>query len=322
MKHLTVEQRYSIDALLQSGKTKKEIAKMLGKDKSTIGREIKRNRDGWSKKYKADLAVKKCAVRHRVKPKKIRFTEAIRKQVEDGLKEDMSPEQIVGLALRKEQEMVSHERIYQHLWRDKKQGGKLYEHLRNAGKRYRKRGSKKDRRGIIPNRVDIDQRPAIVAEKERFGDFEIDTVVGKSHNGFLVTINDRKTGLVKIKKVETKEAQSVANATIEVMMPYKELLHTITADNGKEFSMHQKISEALKISFYFAKPYHSWERGANENTNGLIRQYFPKKTDFSTITDQQVQYVENKLNNRPRKRHGFLTPIQLFNQTEKVAFIT
>ena len=322
MKHLTAEQRYVIAALLQAGKKKNEIAKVIHKDKSTVSREIKRNGDERSCEYRADLASRKCQKRHVEKRKHIRFTEEVKTFVEQQLREDLSPEQIVGLANNNKQEKVSHERIYQHIWQDKKQGGKLYTHLRNEGKRYRKRGSKKDRRGIIPNRVDIDQRPAIVEEKQRFGDFEIDTLIGSHHKEALVTINDRKTGIVKIKKVASKEAEVVANAAIEVMMPYKQLLHTITADNGKEFALHEKISQELKINFYFAKPYHSWERGANENLNGLIRQYFPKKTDFATITDEQVQWVEDKLNNRPRKRHGFLTPIQLFNQTEKVAFMT
>lgn len=322
MKHLTVEQRYTISVLKEQGSSQKEIAKMIKKDKSVVSRELSRNCDQRSGKYSHELAQRKYRKRIEQKPQHIRFTPEVQEYVKKGLEEDLSPEQIVGIATKEGKPCVSHECIYQHIWLDKKQGGKLYEHLRTQGKRYRKRGSKKDRRGIIINRVDIDHRPTIVEEKRRFGDFEIDTVIGKNHKGALVTINDRKTGLVKIKKVINKEAGTVAKSAIEAMMPYQGLLHTITADNGKEFALHQKISEALKISFYFAKPYHSWERGANENLNGLIRQYFPKKTDFASITDEQVQWVENKLNNRPRKRHDFLTPIQLFNQTEKVAFTT
>ena len=168
-------------------------------------------------------------------------------------------------------------------------------------------------------------RPSVVDEKSRVGDFEIDTVIGKNHQSALVTINERKTGRVKIIKVPTKEAETVAHATIDALMPYKEIIHTITADNGKEFAMHEKISQQLDIDFYFAKPYHSWERRANENTNGLIRQYFPKKTDFATVTDEQVQWVEDKLNNRPRKRFNFESPNAIFNKLtnqEKVAFVT
>lgn len=322
MAHITREQRYTISVLREQGNSQKEIAKIIGKEKSIVCRELQRNADQRSGKYNHELAQRKYRQRLEQKPKHIRFNEDVKHYVDKGIEDDMSPEQIVGIAKKAGALCVSHERIYQYIWAEKKQGGKLYKHLRTQGKRYRKRGSKKDRRGIIPNRMDIDQRPAIVAEKQRFGDLEIDTVIGKNHQGALVTINDRKTGLLKIKKVTTKEAEIVAQSAIEAMKPYKEILHTITSDNGKEFALHEKISQELGISFYFAKPYHSWERGANENLNGLIRQYFPKKTDFNSISDEQVKWVENKLNNRPRKRFDFLTPIQVFNQTQKVAFVT
>lgn len=322
MAHITVEQRYIISCLKTQGKKQKEIAVAIGKNKSVISRELQRNRDERNKEYRADLAQRKYQKRKVEKNKKIHFTDAVKRFVEKYIYDDYSPEQIKGIADKEHIACVSHERIYQHIWRDKQQGGNLCEHLRTRGKKYRKRGHQKDRRGIIPNRVDIDQRPAVVEKKKRFGDLEIDTVIGKNHQGALVTINDRKTGVVKIKKVVCKEAEVVAKSVIEAMMPYKELLHTITADNGKEFALHQQIAKELEINFYFAKPYHSWERGANENLNGLIRQYFPKKTDFALITDDNVQWVEDKLNNRPRKRFDFLTPSQLFNQLRKVAFVT
>ena len=325
MKHLTVEQRYAISLLSEQGKTQKEIAKAIGRDKSTVSRELSRNCDKRSGKYHYELAHRKYRKRMKEKPKHIRFTQDVKDFVERKIREDLSPEQIVGIAKKDSLACVSHERIYLHLWDDKKQGGTLHKHLRTQGKRYRKRGSKKDRRGIIPNRIDIAMRPSVVDEKSRVGDFEIDTVIGKNHQSALVTINERKTGWVKIIKVPTKEAETVAHATIDALMPYKEIIHTITADNGKEFAMHEKISQQLDIDFYFAKPYHSWERGANENTNGLIRQYFPKKTDFAAVTDEQVQWVEDKLNNRPRKRFNFESPNAIFNKLtnqEKVAFVT
>jgi len=325
MKHLTVQQRYAISLLLQQGKTQKEIAQIIGKHKSTVSREIARNQDKRSGKYNYELAERKYRQRIREKPKKIHFTQAVKDFVESQLKEDLSPEQIVGVAKKEGIACVSHERIYQHVWEDKKKGGRLYMHLRTQGKRYRKRGQKKDQRGIIPNRVDIDKRPKIVEEKIRVGDFEVDTIIGKNHQGALVTINDRKTGLVKIRKVNSKNAEQVAQAVIDALTPYKPFLHTITSDNGKEFALHAKISQHLGVEFFFAKPYHSWQRGANENLNGLIRQYFPKKTDFSTITDHQVQMVEEKLNNRPRKRFNFESPLYMFNlltNSSKVAFVT
>ena len=242
------------------------------------------------------------------KKKHIRFIPEVKDFVEQGIRDDLSPEQIAGIAKIEGKSCVSHERIYQHIWKDKKNGGDLCKHLRTQGKRYRNRGNKKDRRGCIPNRIDIEQRPSIVQKKTRFGDLEIDTVIGKNHQESLVTINDRKTGIVFIKKVDSKTADLVTKAAIDAISPWKDLMHTITADNGKEFALHQKIAQELNIDFYFAKPYQSWQRGANENTNGLIRQYFPKKTNFAEITVEQVKWVQQKINNRPRKRVNFLTP--------------
>ena len=236
------------------------------------------------------------------------------------MEKKLSPEQIIGRAKKEGKACVSHERIYQYVWLDKKNGGSLYLHLRTQGKKYRKRGNSKDKRGKITGRIDISQRPGIVEKRERFGDFEIDTIIGQNHKGAIVTINDRATGLLKMRKLESKNAEFLAEQTIEVLKPYQYFLHTITSDNGKEFAAHQKISEALNCDFYFAKPYHSWQRGSNENLNGLIRQYIPKKTNFENLTDEYIQWVEDQLNHRPRKRFGFLNPIEIFNQ--KVAFMS
>ena len=322
MAHLTLEQRYIISVMHTQGMSQRAIAHRIEKSPSVVSRELRRNGDGRSGTYTPALAQRKYQTRMDKKNKHRRFTSAIQAYVEERLRVDESPEQIVGVAHNGALPCVSHERIYQHIWTDKKNGGTLYTHLRTRGKRYRKRGNCKDRRGCIPHRVDIAQRPAIVEQKQRFGDFEIDTVIGKHHRGALVTINDRATGLVKIRKVERKEAALVTRAALDALLPYKHHLHTITADNGKEFALHQTISAALEIDFYFAKPYHAWERGANENINGLIRQYFPKRLDFTSITDEQVQTVENILNNRPRKRFNFLTPNHIVRNLHNVAFIT
>lgn len=320
MSHINLEQRYVISMFLKHGKTQNEIADFLGRDKSVISREINRNSDKRNGLYDCSLAHRKSQKRKDGKQRRNGLTPEVLANIEVRLKDDLSPEQIVGEAKIKGIACVSHETIYKYVWRDKKQGGQLHTHLRRQGRRYRKRGNSKDNRGIITGRVDISQRPKEVETKERFGDFEIDTVIGKNHQGALVTINDRATGLVRIRKVETKEAETVAKATIEALKQFKNIVHTITADNGKEFAQHAIISKALNVGFYFAKPYHSWERGANENTNGLIRQYFPKGTDFSKITDEQVQAVEDKLNNRPRKRLDFKSPNTIFKQLKKVAF--
>lgn len=320
MSHLTVEQRYEISALRAAGHTQSFIAKQIGKDKSVVCRELKRNADGRSGRYKADLAQCKYVERARGKPKAIRFTDDVQGRMRHYLEMDYSPEQIAGVCKKEGLAMVSHERIYQYIWADKKRGGKLHEHLRTQGKRYRKRGASKDRRGIIRDRVGIEHRPERVEEKELFGDLEIDTIIGKNHQGAIVTINDRASGILRMKKVETRHAELVHRATIELLLPLKPLLKTITADNGKEFADHKKISEDLDIDFYFARPYHSWERGANENLNGLIRQYIPKKTDFAMLSDEFVQEIQDKLNDRPRKRYGYISPQEMFNQ--KVAFVT
>jgi len=220
---------------------------------------------------------------------------------------------------------VSHECIYQYIWKDKKQGGHLFEKLRHTGRKYRKGGDSKDKRGILKDRVSIDDRPTIVDEKVRFGDLEIDTVIGQNHQGALLTINDRVTSLVWIQLLEGKHSEPLTKATIQALMPLKQQIKTITADNGKEFARHQEIAKELNINFYFAKPYHSWERGANENTNGLIRQYFPKGSSFENITNQQVADVQNKLNNRPRKKLGYFSPNEFYKinfSNNEVAFAT
>jgi len=325
MKHLTKEQRYTICVMKKQAYLQKDIALAIGKDKSVISRELKRNCDMRSKKYDDDLAQRKYQQRQTNKPKHIRFTADVKQRVDELLNKDYSPEQIVGRAKIEKKPCVSPERIYQYVWKDKKDGGSLCKHLRRKGRKYRKRGNAKDNRGIIKNRVDIDQRPAIVNEKQRLGDLEIDTVTGQNHKGALLTINDRVSSMAWLAKLDGKNADELAQKTIEVLNHYKNLLNTITSDNGKEFAEHKTISKDLTVDFFFAKPYHSWERGANENMNGLIRQYFPKGSSFENVSDEDVQRVKDILNNRPRKKLNFLTPIEFFLlhlPNEKVAFVT
>ena len=321
MSQLTVYQRYTISEMLQKGFSQTAIAVVIGKHKSVLSREIQRNCDKRSGEYRYELAQKKCAERHHIKPKKLHYTDTIKAYVIEKLGSKYSPEQIVGQALKDGVDCVSHERIYQHIWADKHKKGTLYTHLRTRGKRYRKRGNSKDSRGIVKDRVDIDERPAVVEERQRIGDLEIDTIIGEHHKGAIVTINDRTTGMLKMELLQSKDAKELARVTIETLQEWKPYLHTITSDNGKEFAEHKTISKALDVAFFFAHPYHSWERGSNENLNGLIRQYIPKKTNFETLTKEYVKYVETELNNRPRKRHNFETPNYIFNQ-KKVAFIT
>jgi IS30 family transposase len=309
----------------KQGYKQKEIALTINKDKSVVSRELKRNCDKRSNKYEAELAQRKYQQRQRDKPKHIHFTEEVKQCVNSLLNKDYSPEQISHRTKKEGKTCVSTERIYQYVWKDKKEGGTLYVHLRHKGRKYRKRGNAKDTRGIIKDRVGIEQRPAIVNKKERLGDLEIDTVIGQNHKGALLTINDRVSSMTWIAKLNGKNANELAQKTIEVLTPYQKIMNTITADNGKEFADHKIISAGLKVDFYFAKPYHSWERGANENTNGLIRQYFPKSSSFENISDLDVLRVQEILNNRPRKKLNFLTPNEFFNLilfNQKVAFVT
>ena len=302
------------------------IAQKVGTSKSTVSREPNRNSDGRNGEYRAELAQKKCAMRHREKNKKKAFTGQVQGFVELYLKQDYSPEQIAGYAYRINEPCVSPERTYQFVWEDKKNGGTLYRHLRTRGKKYKKRGNEKAGRGQIPDRIDIAQRPKIVDEKERFGDFEIDLVIGGGHKGALLTINDRATGMLKMKHIESKEAKVIENNAIELLEERKPFIHTITSDNGKGFANHKEIAEELNIDFFFEKPYHSWERGANENLNGLVGQYFPKKSNFALIEKDQVERAEKTLNNRPRKRYDYRTPNEVFvnaiNNNGIVAFMT
>jgi len=298
MGHLTIEQRYIIQALKQEGFSQVEIAKRIKRDKSVVCRELKRNSDQRNGKYKAELALKKCANRHKTKKKHIRFTQAVQQTTEKLLNEDYSPEQIVGHLKLQGKQSVSTERIYQHIWQDKKRGGNLHTHLRTRGKRYRKRGALKDKRGQIPDKVSIEFRPPIVDQKVRIGDIEIDLVIGTRHKRAILTANDRVTGKAKMALLESKSSEQTKQKIIEILTEWKPFLKTITSDNGKEFALHKEIAVELQVNYFFARPYHSWERGANENLNGLIRQYFPKNYDFNLISEQDLVDVENKLNNR------------------------
>jgi IS30 family transposase len=260
------------------------------------------------------LATRKYVDRQKTKNKTKKFTAEIKARVIQLIEQDYSPEQIVGHCKKEGIQCVSHETIYQLIWDDKKKNGELHTHLRRNGRRYRKRGSAKDTRGIIKNRVSIDQRPKLVEDRERFGDLEVDLIIGENHKEAILTINDRASGVLKMKKVKSKEASVVTagiNELLEEWIPY---IHTITADNGKEFAGHMDVAEELGVDYFFAHPYHSWERGSNENLNGLIRQYFKKGTSFQHITDELITRIETKINNRPRKRHDYENPIFVMNQ--------
>ena len=308
---LTLEERSQIDILLQQNYSKSEIAREIKRDKATISRELKRNsgKNGYKYEQANELAcLRKC------QPKTvIKFTEKVEKLVIEKLKRYWSPEQISNHLMKKKKSYVSHERIYQFIKEDRKTGGELYKYLRQGNKKRRKRyGSGKSSRGQLKNRVSIDKRPKIVDRNVTIGHWEGDTIIGKNHKGAIVTLTERKTSLVRMAYVPSKEAPVVRDAIVRLLSGDIEKVKTITFDNGKEFAEHQFIGHLLKADIYFAHPYHSWERGLNENTNGLIRQYFPKKTDFRTISKKRIAEVETALNNRPRKKLNYRTPSEVF----------
>ncbi len=324
-KHIIESQRYQIEALIQVGHNQSQIAEIIGKHKSVISREINRNKlsNGIYKAKSAQVFYQYTRSRSGRSSKFENNT--LVAFIEDQIREDKSPEQIAGIMKNRLMEQtLSHESIYQYIWEDKRKGGSLHKHLRNKGRRYRKRGRAKDSRGIIADRISIEHRPVEVEQKARVGDLEIDLIIGANHKQAILTVVERKSGMAWIRKVTDKSALAVQEQLLDVLKPIQKYVYTITSDNGKEFANHKAIAVALDAAFYFAHPYHSWERGCNENYNRLLRQYFPKKSDFTTITDEQLKQVQNKINNRERKRLGFISPIQYLHihSLTKVAFAT
>ncbi len=311
-KQLTQEQRYQIYAFLKAGFSQAAISIEIGVHKSTVSRELKRNKG--KRGYRPKQAHKMATYRKRSSEKSIRLTPEITAFVKHFILKDFSPEQVSGFLNRTHNLKISHETIYQYLLTNKAQGGKLYKHLRRSNRKRKKRYGAYSQRGQIIGRISIDDRPAIVDTKTRIGDWEIDTIIGKGHKGVMLTAVERKSKFTLIKNLTDRKADRVATELISLLSPYSQKVFTITSDNGKEFARHDLIAKELKSKFYFAHPYHSWERGLNENTNGLIRQYFPKSASFEMITDQQVQKVMDRLNDRPRKTLGFATPNEIFNK--------
>ena len=237
--------------------------------------------------YKSHYAQTYADERHKNKPKRIKFTKTVEKIDNEKIQFGRSPEQISGYAKRENLFSISHECIYQYILRDKQKGGTLYKNLRHQSKRYRKRYGSPKRQGAIRNRRFIDLRPSIVDEKKRLGDWEIDTIIGKNRKQAIVTLVERVSKTTILSKVKAKKADLVSSSIISSLKSIVNNVLTITADNGSEFAYHEKIGQELETEFYFAHPYSSWERGLNENTNGLIRQYLKKRCDFSPVTDME-----------------------------------
>jgi IS30 family transposase len=287
-----------------------DIAKGMGRNKGTLSRELKRNTGQRGYRYsQADSFAKQ---RHADKPKAKKMVGELKTYVTERLQQHWSPEQISGRLEADGKPGASHETIYRLVLEDKKAGGDLYTCLRHQAKPYRKRYGKHDYRGQIPNRVDIDQRPAIVDEKSRLGDWEADTVIGKGHKGVLVTLTERVSKLNLAICVARKEAVLVKEAIIQALQPVKDWVKTMTFDNGREFCHHSEIAQQLDCETYFAKPYHSWQRGLNENHNGLLRQYFPKQSPLDTVSQRELDVAISEMNHRPRKSLNYKTPWEVF----------
>lgn len=312
--HLTRDQRCQLYVLKGSGDSIGDIAIRLGVHRSSLYRELDRNtgQKGYRFQQAEEMAFERreCSVRNNLK-----MTPELIIIIETKLRLQWSPEQISGwLKRHNDNGSVSHEIIYKYIWKDKQEGGNLYRELRHNGKKYNKRGSGKAGRGCIPGRIDISERPAIVEEKSRLGDWEIDTIIGKEHKGAVVSMVERHSKLTLLAQVSRKTAQEVEEVLTSKLGEVADCVLTITADNGKEFANHAKVTAKLGATVYFARPYHSWERGLNEHTNGLVRQYLPKSQRLEAVTDDAIEGIENLLNNRPRKVLQFRTPIEVFNQ--------
>lgn len=314
-RRLRHEDRCQIDALLQRGVSQAQVAAQLGFSQSSVSREIARNCTRGT--YHHEQAQAKAQARQSVRAQPRKLTSRLRAMIMRLLQtKRWSPEQISDHLARRTAS-ISHETIYRMIWRDKHAGGELWRCLRRRGKRYNKRADKTAGRGIIPGRIDISCRPKIVDQRRRIGDWEGDTMMGCNRRGALLTLVERRTRVLKMKLLPQATTALTSRAIIRRMKRIAKRVHTITFDNGKEFAGHAEIALALNARIYFARPYHAWERGLNENTNGLIRDFFPKGTDFTKLSHAQVARVERLLNDRPRKILGFKSPSEVFRATAR-----
>jgi transposase, IS30 family len=314
-RQLTSGERYMLAALRRQGLNQSQIARSLSRHRSTICRELQRNSTRADGRYRAFTAQERTNGRRSRSRRNQRFTALDFSLVEERLCRQWSPEQVSGYLRRTGLLTISHETIYRHVWRDKREGGLLHTHLRGAQKRRRKRYGAYDSRGRLAGKRPISERPAAVEARDRVGHWEADTVAGTGSKDCVVTLVERKTGLLLIGKLADRTAESLSRRAISLMSRRGARFETVTADNGTEFHDYQRIEEHTGAQFYFARPYHSWERGSNENANGLIRQYLPKGVSMAGLSQHQCNAIAGKLNTRPRKRLGFRTPLECFNES-------
>lgn len=309
---LTSDQRYQLNALKSAGVTQTEMAGIIGVNKATVCREFHRNtgQRGYRPKQAQVLTLQR-----RQGKSLARISPAVWQEIERLIRKGWSPEQISARSKVAQDIEVSHEWIYQYIYVDKANGGTLCTHLRCQKQRGKRYGSY-DKRGVIPDKVGITERPEVVEARERCGDREGDTIIGKHHKGAALTLVDRKSLFTLMAALPSKHAEITADCAIDLLKSKRLPSHTITLDNGKEFTQHKKMAEEIGTDIYFAEPYSSWQRGVNENTNGLIRQYLPKSRDLTMVTDDESRAIMHRLNHRPRKTPGYKTPYEVFYERE------
>jgi len=308
-KHISQAERYQIHALMKAGHNQSQIAKVLDRSKSTISRELSRNTG--SRGYRPKQACEMSADRAQNSRNANTVPAWVNDQAQLLLQLQWSPEQIASKL------PISHETVYLRVYADKAQGGTLWKNLRCQKQKRKRYAGGRDRRGQIPNRRPLSERPLHIEARRQVGHWECDTVMGANHKGAVVTMVERKSGYAVMAKVSNKTSELVSSAIVDKLQPLAARVKTLTFDNGKEFARHAYIDEKLQSTAYFARPFASWERGSNENLNGLLRQYVPKKRAMSTVTDEEIRMIQNRLNNRPRKRLGFKTPAEVFHQSLK-----
>lgn len=310
-RQLTQIQRYQIFAYLETGSSQRQIASTLGVHSSTISREVRRN--GHDSGYDPAQAQTTSDRRRRTAWKVTKRLPSLIRWVTGQLIDEWSPQQISGFMAQANGVYVSHQWVYSLIRDDKARGGQLWKRLRlPQQRRYQRHLAKRAGLGKIPHRVGIEHRPAEVGERRHIGHWEGDTVLKGHKESGLVTLVERRSGYLMAARLPRITADGTARAMIRLLTPRRGAVKTITLDNGSEFADHRKVAKALAADTYFCHPYCSCQRGTNENTNGLIRQYFPKGTDFRKITDAELRRVVEKLNDRPRKRLGYRTPAQVF----------
>lgn len=308
---ITSNERYMIARCKRQKLSIAETATLIGRHRSTVYRELARNSNR-AGVYRCSKAQEKTNGRRSRSRRNRHFGNPEWKLVEERLREKWSPEQISGRLAEDGVLKISHETIYRYIWDDKKAGGTLFKHLRGARKKRRKRYGTYDSRGRLAGKRDIEQRPIHIDLRLTTGHWEVDTVMGSGDKHCIFTMVERKSGYVAIGKLKNRTKEELGRRAIALIRAQPRPVFTMTSDNGTEFHDYKKIEESTGVVFYFAKPYHSWERGTNENTNGLIRQYLPKKTSMAKITQRDCNRIAEILNNRPRKRLGWKTPRECY----------